>query len=334
MKHAARRLFAVTISRRLLAISIGVSTAVATFGVSAQSTYPVKPVRVTVGYAPGGLPDTVARVIAQKLTEQWGQTVFVDNRVGANGSIAAEFVQNTNPDGYSLLVTDNSTHAINPFLYTKLSYDPAKLAPVTLVARAPLYLAVHSSVPATTFGELVALLKSSPGKYSYGSSGIGSTHHLCMEFLKSALGVEMSHIPYKGTGQSVPAVVSGQVPMVWSAYPSLAAHANAGKIRLLAVNSAQRSTSAPNLPTVAETVPGFDFAPTIGFFASGGTPKTLVARISSEINRATRSSDVTAKLAGLDIQTVGTSPEDYAKFLKADEARYSNAVKISGAKVD
>lgn len=296
--------------------------------------YPEKPVRVSVGYAPGGLPDTVARVIAQKLSERWGHQVFVENRPGANSSIAADYVANAAPDGYTLLVTDNSTHAINPFLFKKLPYDPKNLAPVALVARAPLYLAAHSSFPANSFGEMVALLKANPGKYSYGSSGIGSTHHLCMEFLKSALGIDMVHVPFKGTGQSVPAVVSGQVPLVWSAYPSLAPHAKDGKIKLLAVNSLKRSSSAPNLPAVAETVASFDFAPTIGFFAPLATPRAIIARISSEANEAIKAPEVLARFAALDIQPVGGTPEEYAASLQADAGRYAKAVKSSGATAD
>ncbi|MCC6473590.1 MAG: tripartite tricarboxylate transporter substrate binding protein [Burkholderiales bacterium] len=296
--------------------------------------YPEKPVRVAVGYAPGGLPDTVARVVSQKISERWGQQVFVENRPGANSSIAAEYVANAAPDGYTLLVTDNSTHAINPYLFRKLGYDPKNLAPVALVARAPLYLAAHSSFPANTFSEAVALLKSSPGKYSYGSSGIGSTHHLCMEFLKAALGLDMVHVPYKGTGQSVPAVVSGQVPLVWSAYPSLAPHAKDGKIKLLAVNSLKRSSSAPNLPAVAENLPGFDFAPTVGFFAPLATPRAIVLRIAAEANEAIKAPDVIARLAALDVQPVGGTPEEYAASLQADGERYARAVKLSGATAD
>jgi tripartite-type tricarboxylate transporter receptor subunit TctC len=291
-------------------------------------------VRIAVGYAPGGLPDTVARVIGQKLGERWGQQVVVENRTGANGSIAAEYVQNAAPDGYTLLVTDNSTHAINPFLYKKLSYNPAALAPVALVARAPLYLAAHSSFPASTFAEMIQVIKANPGKYTYGSSGIGSTHHLCMEFLKSALNLEMTHVPYKGTGQSVPAVVAGDVAMVWSAYPSLAPHAKEGKIKLLAVNSAKRSVNAPNLPAVAETVPGFDFAPTIGIFAPSSVPRAIVQRINADANEALKAADLIQRFNGLDIQTVGGTPEEYAQALKADAERYAKAVKISGASAD
>ncbi|OGA05295.1 MAG: 4,5-dihydroxyphthalate dehydrogenase [Betaproteobacteria bacterium RIFCSPLOWO2_02_FULL_62_17] len=296
--------------------------------------YPEKPVRVLVGYAPGGLPDTVARIVSQKMGERWGQQAVIENRAGANSGLAAELVANAPPDGYTLLVTDNSTHAINPFLYRKLPYDPARLLPISLVARAPLYLAAHSSFPANTLNEAIALLKANPGKFTFGSSGIGSTHHLCMEFFKATLGLNMAHVPYKGTGQSVPALIAGQVPLVWSAYPSLAGSAKDGRIKLLAVNSLRRSSSAPNLPAIAELIPGFDFAPTIGFFAPAGTPRELIARISNDANEAVKSADVIAKLAGLDVQTVGSTPEEYAASLKSDEGRYAKAVKISGATAD
>src|SRR5215470_16366255 len=194
-------------------------------------TFPDKPVRVVVGYSPGGLPDTIARLVGQKLSERWGRQFVVENKPGANGILGAEIVAKAAPDGYTLLMTDNSTHAIIPFLFTKLPYDADRdLIPVSLVARAPLFLAVHSSVKANTFQELIALIKAAPGKYSYGSSGIGSTHHLCMAYLAASLHLDMVHVPYKGTGQSVPALVAGQVPMVLSGYPTLAAHAKEGKI--------------------------------------------------------------------------------------------------------
>jgi tripartite-type tricarboxylate transporter receptor subunit TctC len=296
--------------------------------------YPDKTVRIVVGYSPGGLPDTVARIVGQKLSERWGQQAVVENRPGANGIVGAEVVAKSTPDGYTLLVTDNSTTAINPFLYAKLPYEAKDLAPVSMIARAPLYLAAHPSFPANTFDELVALVKSNPGKFSYGSSGIGSTHHLCMEYMDAELGLKMTHVPYKGTGQSVPALVAGQVPLVWSAYPSLAAYAKDGRVKLLAVNSAKRSSSAPNLPTVAETLPGFNFAPTIGVFAPAGTPKEIVAKLAADVIEAVKSPDVITRLNNLDIQPVGSTPEQYAAELRADDERYSKAVKISGAKVE
>lgn len=302
---------------------------------SAASSYPDKTVRFIVGYSPGGLPDTVARLMAQKLGERWKQQVVVENKPGANSNIAADFVAKSTGDGYTLLVTDNSTTAINPFLYAKMPFDAEKdLIPVAMVARAPLFLAVHSSVTANTFQELVALVKSKPGEFTYGSSGIGSTHHLCMEFLKSALGLTITHVPFKGTGQSVPALVGGQVPMVFSAYPSLAAYAKDGRVKLLAANSLKRSSFAQNIPTISETVPGFDFAPTIGIFAPRGTPKELVNRISADALEAVRPADMVTRMVNLGIDAEGTTPEEYAASLKADAERYSRAVKLSGAKAD
>jgi tripartite-type tricarboxylate transporter receptor subunit TctC len=304
-------------------------------GTSAAQSYPDKPVRFIVGYSPGGLPDTIARILAQKLGERWKNQVIVENKPGANGNIGADFVAKAAPDGYTLLMTDNSTTAINPFLYAKLSYDPERdLVPVSMVARAPLFLAVHSSVPANTFQELVALVKAKPGAFSYGSSGIGSTHHLCMEFLKSALGLDITHVPYKGTGQSVPAVVAGQVPMVISGLTSLMAYAKDGRVKLLAANSLKRTSFAPDIPTISETVPGFDFAPTFGFFAPRATPREIIARISADAAETVKLADTITRMTNLGIEPVGTNPEEYAASLKADAARYSRAVKISGAKAE
>jgi tripartite-type tricarboxylate transporter receptor subunit TctC len=292
-------------------------------------------VRFIVGYSPGGLPDTVARIVAQKLGERWKQQVVVENKPGANSNIAADFVAKSAGDGYTLLVTDNSTTAINPFLYAKMPFDAEKdLVPVVMVARAPLFLAVHSSVSANTFQELVALVKSKPGEFTYGSSGIGSTHHLCMEFLKSAMGLTITHVPFKGTGQSVPALVGGQVPMVFSAYPSLAAYAKDGRVKLLAANSLKRSAFAQNIPTISETVPGFDFAPTIGIFSPRGTPKELVNKVSADAREVVKLADTVTRLINLGIDAEGTTPEEYAASLKADAERYSKAVKLSGAKAD
>lgn len=297
--------------------------------------YPDKPVRVIVGYSPGGLPDTIARLIGQKLSERWGQQFLVENKPGANGILGAEFVAKAAPDGYTLLMTDNSTHAILPFLYAKLPYDADRdLIPVSLTARAPLFLAVHSSVKANTFQELIALIKSQPGKFSYGSSGIGSTHHLCMAYLASSLGLEMTHVPYKGTGQSVPALVGGQVPMVFSGYPTVSGPAKEGRIKLLAINSLKRSELAPDLPAIAETIPGFDFAPTFGLFAPAGTPRDIMVKIGADVAQVVKLPDIVERMKSLGIDPLGLSGDEWAKLLKSDAERYSKAVKISGAKAD
>lgn len=297
--------------------------------------YPDRAVKVVVGYSPGGLPDTIARLVGQKLSEAWGQQFVVENKPGANGILGAELVAKAAPDGYTLLMTDNSTHAILPFLFTKLPYDADRdLIPVSLTARAPLFLAVHSSVKANSFPELIALIKAAPGKYSYGSSGIGSTHHLCMAYLAASLNLEMVHVPYKGTGQSVPALVGGQVPMVFSGYPTLASHAKEGKIKLLAINSLKRSELAPDVPAIAETIPGFDFAPTFGLFAPAGTPRDVMVKVGADVARVVKLPEVVERMKSLGIDPIGASGDEWAKLLKADAERYAKAVKISGAKVE
>jgi len=316
-----------------LAIAV-LGAAQAAFAQSAKN-FPDKPVRVVVGYSPGGLPDTIARLIGQKLSERWGQQLVVENKPGANGILGAEFVAKAAPDGYTLLMTDNSTHAILPFLFSKLPYDADRdLIPVSLTARAPLFLAVHSSVKADSFQELVALIKAEPGKFSYGSSGIGSTHHLCMAYLAASLNLEITHVPYKGTGQSVPALVGGQVPMLFSGYPTLAGPAKEGRIRLLAVNSLKRSELAPDLPAIAETIPGFDFAPTFGLFAPAGTPRDIVVKVGADVAQVVKLPDIVERMKSLGIDPLGVSGDEWAKLLKQDAERYSKAVKISGAKAE
>jgi len=318
---------------RLLPLA-ALAVAQAVFAQGAK-TYPDKSVRVIVGYSPGGLPDTIARVIGQKLAERWGQQFVVENKPGANGILGAEFVAKGAPDGYTLLMTDNSTHAIIPFLFTKLPYDADRdLIPVSLTARAPLFLAVHPSVKANSFQELIALIRAEPGKYSYGSSGIGSTHHLCMEYLKSSLNLDMTHVPYKGTGQSVPALVGGQVPMVFSGYPTLAAHAKDGRVKLLAINSLKRSALAPDVPAIAETISGFDFAPTFGLFAPNGTPRDIIVKIGADVAQVVKLPDIIERMKNLGIEPLGVSGDDWAPMLRADAERYAKAVKISGAKVE
>jgi tripartite-type tricarboxylate transporter receptor subunit TctC len=328
MKFVVRLLAAVAATALIAALSGSEALA------QSARNYPDRPVKLVVGYAPGGLPDTVARVVGQALGERWHQQPVVENRPGANGILGAEVVIKSPEDGYTLLVTDNSTTAINPFLYKKLPYRAKDLAPVSMIARAPLYLAAHPSFPANSLKEMIDLVKANPGKYSYGSSGIGSTHHLCQEFMDASLNLQITHVPYKGTGQSIPALVAGQVAMAWSAYPSLAAYVKDGRLKLLAVNSLKRTPAAPNLPAVSEIIPGFNFSPTIGVFAPAGTPKDIIGKIASDVAEAVKVPEVVTRLTNLDIQPIGSTPEEYAADLRADDERYSKAVKVSGAKVD
>jgi len=298
--------------------------------------YPKQAVKVLVPYAPGGLPDTVARVVGQKLSDKWGQAVVIENRPGGNGVVSAQALMASPADGYTLLVTDMSMFVINPFIYAKLPYDPQKdFTAISLVARAPLFLAVHPSMPVKNFQEFVALAKARPGTLSYGSSGIGSIHHLTFESIKAALGIDVLHVPFKGTGQSVPAVVSNQVSAVFSAFPSLAGFTKEGKLKLIAVNSKERSSLAPDVATIAETsIPGFDFAPVIGVWGPAGMPAGVADKIAADVSEVLTDPAMKERLHVLGIDAVGLGPAAFTQQLAADRVRYEQAVKVAQAKAD
>jgi len=298
--------------------------------------YPSKSVTLVVPYSAGGLPDTVARVVGQKLSERWGQPVVVENRPGSNGVVAAAYLATKAPDGYTLLVTDGSMFSINPFIYSKLPYDALKdFTFISLTARAPLFLAVHPSMPVSNFGEFVKLVKANPGKYSYGSSGVGSIHHLTTEAMKTALGLDLLHVPFKGTGQSIPALVGNQVSAAFSAMPSLAGFVQQGKLKLLAVNSAKRSPLAPELPTIAElAIPGFDFAPTIGFSGPAGIPPAIAAKIGADVAAVVHDPALKEHMDKLGIEPEGLGPAEYREQVIRERERFEKAVKAAGAKVD
>jgi tripartite-type tricarboxylate transporter receptor subunit TctC len=289
-----------------------------------------------VPYAPGGLPDTVARVVGQKLSEKWGQPVVVENKPGGNGVVAAQYLSQRPADGYTLMVTDGSMFSINPYIYKSLPYDPLKdFTFISLTARAPLFLAVPPSLPANNFTEFTQMVKATPGKYTYGSSGIGSIHHLTMESIKGSLGLDLLHVPFKGTGQSIPALVSNQVTAVFSAMPSIAGFVKEGKLKLIAVNSEKRSSLAPDLATIAESsIPGFDFAPTIGFSGPAGLPAAVVAKVSADVGEVLKDPAMKERLHVLGIDAVGGSAQDYRAQVLADQVRFEKAVKLAGAKAD
>ena len=315
-----------------LALALGFTAAHA----QGAADYPSRAVTLVVPYSPGGLPDTVARVVGQKLSEKWGQPVVVENRPGSNGVVAAAYLATKAPDGYTLLVTDNTMFSVNPFIYKKLPYDPVKdFTFISLTARAPLFLAVHPTLPVSSFEDFVKLVKASPGKYSYGSSGVGSIHHLTTEAMKSALGLDLLHVPFKGTGQSVPALVSNQVSAVFSAMPSLAGFAQQGKVKLLAVNSAKRSPLAPELPTIAElAIPGFDFAPTIGFSGPAGIPQAIVGKVAADVAAIVHDPALKDRMDKLGIEPVGLGSQAYAEQMARDSARMEKAVKAADIKAD
>ncbi|MGZ5079753.1 MAG: Bug family tripartite tricarboxylate transporter substrate binding protein [Usitatibacter sp.] len=308
----------------------------AVFAFAQAPAFPTRAVTLVVPYAAGGLPDTVARVVGQRLGDKWGQAVVVENKPGGNGVLSAQYLATKAPDGYTLQVTDGTMFSVNQFIYKSLPYDPQMdFTFISLTARAPLFLAVHPSLPVKTFAEFVQLVKANPGKYSYGSSGIGSIHHLTTESMKSALGLDILHVPFKGTGQSVPAVVSNQVTAVFSAIPSLAGFVKENKLRLLAVNTPERSSLAPDVVTIAESgVPGFDFAPTIGFTGPAGMSPALAAKISADIAEILRDPALKERLHVLGIDAVGGTPAEYAAQVIADRSRFEKAVKLAGAKAD
>lgn len=324
----------IPIQRRLVLRSM--AFALAATGVASAALaqgYPNRSIKFIVPYSAGGLPDTVARIYAQRLGERLGQPVVVDNKPGANGVVAAQAMASSPKDGYTFLVTDGSMFSINPALYKTISYDYKRdFVPVSLAARAPLYLAVHPKTPANNLRELIALAKSKPGMLTYGSSGIGSTHHLSMEAFKASLSLDITHIPFKGTGQSVPALIGGQVDMLFSALPSLSGFVKSGQVRLIGNNAGKRSSQEPNVPTLAEVIPGFDFAPIIGVLASTGTPQAAIDRISAEMTAVAKQPETIQILSNAGIEAIGGSASEYGRAIVDENERLGKAVQSAGIK--
>ena len=329
MKHPLPQLFR-SFCLLPFAFCLGITAA------SAQQ-YPARPVRVVVPYAAGGLPDTMARLVAPRLVESLGQQFVVDNRPGAGGICGCELVARATPDGYTLLVADVGQTAINPAVYAKLPYDTLRdFAPVSIMGTSAQFLVAHASVAANTLPELIALAKGKPGQLRYGSGGVGSVHHLSMEALKTPLGLDIVHVPYKGTGQAVPALIGGEVALLFSALPSIATHIKAGRLKLLAVNTIKRSNQAPDVPTIAEVtgIKDYDYPPEIGVLAPAKTPKAVVDQLARAIAAAVRHPDTAGRYTALGIDPVGNTPEQYAKQIRADIAKYARAVKAAGVKID
>jgi len=322
--------------RRIFLLASALLTACALLlpiGARAQGAYPNKPIKFVVPYSAGGLPDTVARIFAQRLGDRLGQSVVVDNKPGANGVVAAQVLATSPKDGYTFLVTDGSMFSINPTIYKNLGYDYKKdFMPVSLAARAPLYLAVHPKVPANTLQEFIALARAKPGTLNYGSSGIGSTHHLTMEAMKASLGLDITHVPFKGSGQSVPALIGGQVEVLFSALPSLSGFVKGGQVKLLATNAAQRSSQAAGVPAIAEIIPGFDFAPIVGVLAATGTPVSIIERISAEMAQIAKMPELIQILNNAGIDPIGGGPADYNKAILGENERLAKAIIAAGIK--
>jgi tripartite-type tricarboxylate transporter receptor subunit TctC len=298
--------------------------------------FPSKPVRIINPFAPGGATDQIARHMAQKLTEAWGQPVVVENRPGASGAIGVEVVAKSTPDGYTLLIATQTTHAANPALYSKLPYDAAKdFAPLTLVGSTPLALLVHPSVRASSVQELIAHLKANPGKLSYGSGGNGTSQHLTMELFKKMTGTFIVHIPYKGAGPALTDFLGGQLQLMFDNLPTALPHVKAGKLKALAVSTAQRSALAPELPTIAESgLAGYDLATWFAFFAPAATPREVLTKVSADMRNALAQPDMKERLVATGVDVRGSSAEELAAFHRAEVAKWAKIVKDSGAKLD
>ena len=299
---------------------------------AAAQSYPGKPVKIIVPFPPGGGTDIGTRIIAQKLSEAWGQPVLVENRAGAAGIVGTEATAKAIADGYTIMMGNIGTHAINVSLYKKLPYDPVKdFAPISHVAGLPLFVLVHPSVKANSVKELIALAKSQPGKLDYSSSGSGGSMHVAAELFKNMTGTHMVHIPYKGGGPAVADVLGGQVPVTFATVLETLPHVKSGRLRALAVTGAKRSLAWPDLPTVAEAgVPGYESISWLGLFAPAGTPKEIVSKISAEVVRIISLPEVREKLLTQGAEPIGSSPEQFAATLASDIAKYAKVMKASG----
>ena len=298
--------------------------------------FPNKPIRFVVPYAPGGASDVTARLLGQKMTDAWGQTVAVDNRAGANGIVALEFVSKAPADGYTILMANLGPNAINPAVYSKLPYDPVKgFAPVTLTTLVPNILVINPYLPARNLKEVFALAKAKPGQMSYGTGGYGSSNHLSMELLKSMAGVNITHVPYKGDVPAMIDAMAGQIEMSVPTVVAASPYVKSGKLRAIAVTSSKRVGSLPDVPTVAAAgVPGFESVSWGGVMAPGGTPAFVVNKLNAEIVRILRLPEIQERLQALGAEVVGGSPAEFSAYLEAEIAKWGKVARAAGVKLD
>lgn len=315
------------------------SLAAATWPAAATAqvqTWPQRQVRVLVGLAPGGNPDTLARILAAKWTAALGQQFVVENRPGAGSTVAADLAAKSPPDGHTVLISDSSVITTAPHLFKSLPYDPFRdLQPVALAVVVPMWLVVHPSVPANSIQELVALARSRKEPMPYASSGNGSIHQITMERFKADLRVEFTHVPFKGAGQSVPAMMAGDVLLGFVGYPAAASAMKTGRLRVLAFSLSKRSSLTPEVPTVAETVdPGFDMAAPLGVFVAARTSREITLRLNRAVLDAVKAPDVVERMAAIGMEPAGSTPEEYEKMLKEEYERFGALIKRIGLQVE
>ena len=316
--------------RLLLAVCCGLALH------AAAQTYPNRPIRFVSAYPPGGTTDILARLLGQKVYEDWKQPVVIENKPGGNGMIGTDFVAKAAPDGYTILMGNSQPLAITVTLFSKQPFDAVKdFQPITLAAVVPLVLVVHPSLPVKTTRELIALMKSRPGELNYASAGSGSPQHLTAEMFKSMARVDMTHIPYKGSGPAIIDLVGGQIPIAFESMIPIIPQIKGGKMRALAVTGAKRSAVLPDVPTVAESgVPNFEASAWYGVLAPAGVPGDIVATLNAEFNKVMKLPDVRQRLAEMGTDYVGGTPQQFGDFIKAEIVKWGKAVKESGARAD
>ena len=304
-------------------------------GLAAAQKYPAKPITVIVPQAAGGANDTIARVVAQKLSEQLGQSVVIENRVGAGGNVGTSAAAKARPDGYTVMITADSAQVINPFIYQNTGFDPVKdFEPVAPLARAGYVLVANPAFPANNVSELIALAKAAPGKYAIASAGNGTLNHLIGEMLQKAADIKLVHVPYRAAAAAATDVVGGQVPLSVQSMPSSIGFIRAGKLKVLGVVNERRLPALPDAPTIGETIKGFGATPWYGMFAPAGTPKDIIRLLQDEVAKALDSAEAKDKLAVVGCEPYKGTSEQLAALVKDDLVRWSRIVKESGAKVD
>jgi len=297
--------------------------------------YPNRPIRMVLPFPPGGATDIMARRIGQKMSERWGHQVLIDNRAGAGGNIAAEIVAKSAPDGYTLLFAASAQLAINPSLYSKIPFDPVKsFAPVILVGAVPNILVANPALPVKSLKDLIAFAKARPGQLDYASPGAGSTAHLSIELLKMETGIDVVHVPYRGAAPAVVDVLGGQVPLMVVSMPSVVGHVKSGRLRALGMTGAKRSAAAPEVPTFADTLPGFESSGWYGMLAPAGTPPDIIDQLNEATLKILAMEDVRETFASNGIEIVGSSPAGFAKYIQSELAKWAVVVRTSKARAD
>jgi tripartite-type tricarboxylate transporter receptor subunit TctC len=305
-------------------------------GAAHSQTYPTKPIRLVVPFAPGGSSTIVARSVATEMEKAFGQSIVIENKGGGGGNVAMHDVARADPDGYTLLITHIGSLALSPFLYSNLPFDVNRdFAHISLLAKVPNIFVVHESVPAKDVREFVALAKKEPGKLYYGSAGNGSAGHLAMEYFKLVSGIELQHVPYKGTGPNLVDLVAGRTHATSAGTPPLMPHVKAGKLRVIGVGSPKRLSSIPEVPTIAEQgYPGFETSQWYGLSAPAKTPPAVLKRLADEAAKAVKSSVVAERFKADDAEAIGSTPQEYADFVAKEQARWKDVIQKANVKID